>query len=121
MTLRVATRPPDLEASLNRAGKVEFRSLHIDRRLRILARVVEDEAPRPGPPGRTAIHVYFTPDRVHHLRVLLTVLGWKRFWLNQEGIGVSRLSWEPTRWNAEQARNYMLSTLVELQSMGGGS
>jgi hypothetical protein len=119
VTLRVATRPPDLEASLNRSGRIEFRSLRFDRRLHVLARVVEDEAPKPGPASRAAIHTYFTPARVHHLRVLLTVLEWERFWLDQEGIGVSRLCWESARWNRAQARNYMLSTLVELQSMGG--
>ena len=119
VTIRVSTRPPDLDACVNSSGMIEFRSIRNDGiGMRILARVVEDELSRPGPPVRAAIPAYFTPARMEHLRVLLRELGWERFRRSEEGIGVSRSGTAPARWKTEQACHEVLRTLVELQKMG---
>lgn len=117
--IRFNTPQPNLDAHVNRSGRIEFRSIRYDRiGMRILARVVEDELSRPGPPVRAAIPAYFTPGRLAHLRVLLHELGWERFQRSEDGIGVSRSGGAPTRWNAEQARDEVLRTLIELREMG---
>ena len=119
VTVRVVTRPPELEALLSRSGKIEFRAIRHDRiGMRLLAHVVEDELSMSGPPVRAAIAEYFTPARVRTLRVLFLALGWKRFVRNQAGIGVSRYGGAPVYWKSHEARDKVQMTLVELQRMG---
>jgi hypothetical protein len=122
VTVRVVTHPPELEARVNRSGKIEFRAIRHDRiGKRLLAHVIEDELSRSGPPVRAAITEYFTPARIEALRVLFFALEWKRFVRNQEGIGVSGHGVASVRWKPHEARDQLLRTLYALQRMGVGS
>jgi hypothetical protein len=120
VTMGVVTRPPDLDARLDRSGNMFFRSIRKDRLgIRTLARAGEAELRKPE--GRRAdIAAYFTPTRLQSLRVLLSDLKWQRFLRNKEGIAVSKFGTEGARWKSHEARERVLATLVQLQNLERG-
>jgi hypothetical protein len=103
---------------VNRSGKIEIREVeHNILGERTLARVVEDELTGSGPPASVAIALYCTPARMESLRILLSVLGWKRFVRDREGVEVSRRGAPPVRWKCGEARDQVVKALFALQKM----
>jgi hypothetical protein len=122
VTVRALPPWPDLEASLIRSGKIEFRAIRYGRvGKRVKARVAEGELSMSGPQDRVAIAEYFTPPRLGSLRVLLHGLEWKQFDRYQAGIGVWRRGTAHLHWKADETRDRLHKTLAQLQTMADGN
>ncbi len=104
---------------MTRSGTIVFRSIQSGLFLiRTIASASEDDLFQTNKERLNPdITSYFTPARVERVVVLLRELGWARFLLSSDGIGVSMSGSASSSWDPDQAREYIAKTLVELQKL----